>query len=175
MMSLKTEGFESGYELMVSVATNATLSAKQVMGWDNLTGLYKATPTAVIVTTTATSAATIALTAATYAIEYGSPAILSVSKGTSTTKITTDYSTKIITISSHTKGAVIKVGYNMYTYDPCAVLSEDVDKNQTIGYAKTLLNGVVADSDLYGTLSADTKARLAKNGIIVLEREEVTA
>lgn len=175
MMSLKTEGFESGYELMVSVATNATLSAKQVMGWDNLTGLYKATPTAVIVTTTATSAATIALTAATYAIEYGSPAILSVSKGTSTTKITTDYSTKIITISSHTKGAVIKVGYNMYTYDPCAMLSEDVDKNQTIGYAKTLLNGVVADSDLYGTLSADTKARLAKNGIIVLEREEVTA
>ena len=58
-MSLKTEGFESGYELMVSVATNATLSAKQVMGWDNLTGLYKATPTAVTVTTTmATSAAT---------------------------------------------------------------------------------------------------------------------
>jgi len=63
----------------------------------------------------------------------------------------------------------------MYTYEPCAVLSEDVDKNQTIGYAKTLLNGVVADSDLYGTLSADTKARLAKNGIIVLEREGVTA
>lgn len=175
MMSLKTEGFESGYELMVSVATNATLSAKQVMGWDNLTGLYKATPTAVTVTTTMTTSAATALTAATYAIEYGSPAILSVSKGTSTTKITTNYSTKVITISSHTKGAVIKVGYNMYTYDPCAMLSEDVDKNQTIGYAKTLLNGVVADSDLYGTLSADTKARLAKNGIIVLEREEVTA
>ncbi|HNW48027.1 MAG TPA: hypothetical protein PKN02_11600, partial [Thermotogota bacterium] len=122
----------------------------------------------------ATSTAT-ALTAATYAIEYGSPAIISVSKGTSTTKISTDYSTKVITISSHTVTAVVSVGYNMYTYEPCAVLSEDVDKAQTPGYAKMLLNGVVNDSDLYGTLSADTKARLAKNGIIVLEREGVTA
>jgi hypothetical protein len=173
-MSVKTKGFENGYEQLVSVATAATLEAFQVMGWDNLTGMYKPTPTAVTVTTTMATTANTALSAASYAIEYGSPEILSVSVGTAATKISTNYATKVITISSQTLSAVISIGYNMYTYDPCAMLSEGVDKAQTPGYAKMLLNGVVNDSDLYGTLSADTKARLAKNGVIVFEREEVT-
>ncbi len=175
-MGVKTKGFENGYEAMVSVPTSATIAAKTVMGWDNITGLYKKTPTAVSLTTVSAASADIEFAAASAAIEYGSPQIVSAVTGLSTLKLSTNYTTKVMTLTSVTTNGTIVVSYNRMDYEPSAILSEVVGTTATTqpkAVAKALVNGVVADSDLYGTLSADVKARLARNGIVVLEREEV--
>lgn len=169
-MSVKTLGFENGYEMVAPVATTATLAAYEVMGWDNLTGVFKPATTLTELSTTLATTTAVAFSSL-GTIVYGTPEILSLSTGTALTKITTSYSGKTITVSSHTKNAHIHVTYLKLDYEPSALLSEAVGHDQALGYAKLLVNGVVNSTDV--DLEDDLIARLARNGIIVLEREEV--